>query len=152
MPRKTNPERNSRGSKTRGSMEVRTPRPKPKIDFTVDALDFKNVTLLRQFVTEAVEEKLSYDDVWNRGGENEDCGGGGQRVFRHERQHTQPRLRFARPPRARPLAPAQGLDDVDRVVRPQFQAEVGCPSTVTQPSGVAGVRPCPARSWRARWS
>ncbi len=25
-------------------MEVRTPRPKPKIDFTFDALDFKNVT------------------------------------------------------------------------------------------------------------
>ena len=31
---------------------MRTPRPKPKIDFTVDALDFKNVTLLRQFVTD----------------------------------------------------------------------------------------------------
>ena len=33
-------------------MERRTPRPKPKIDFTVDALDFKNVNLLRQFVTD----------------------------------------------------------------------------------------------------
>ena len=33
-------------------MEVRTPRPKPKIDFTLDALDYKNVTLLRQFVTD----------------------------------------------------------------------------------------------------
>ncbi len=34
-------------------METRTPRPKPKIDFTVDALDYKNVNLLRQFVTDA---------------------------------------------------------------------------------------------------
>jgi len=34
-------------------METRTPRPKPKIDFTVDALDFKNVNLLKQFVTDA---------------------------------------------------------------------------------------------------
>lgn len=55
MPRKTHPEkpagRSGRGG--RGSaMEVRTPRPKPKIDFTVDALDFKNVTLLKQFVTD----------------------------------------------------------------------------------------------------
>ena len=33
-------------------METRTPRPKPKIDFTVDALDFKNTNLLRQFVTD----------------------------------------------------------------------------------------------------
>ena len=32
--------------------ENRTPRPKPKIDFTVDALDFKNTNLLRQFVTD----------------------------------------------------------------------------------------------------
>ena len=35
-----------------GYGEVRTPRPKPKIDFTVDALDFKNTNLLRQFVTD----------------------------------------------------------------------------------------------------
>ena len=33
-------------------MERRTPRPKPKIDFTLDALDYKNVNLLRQFVTD----------------------------------------------------------------------------------------------------
>jgi small subunit ribosomal protein S18 len=53
MPRKTNKEKRSerRGSRP-GSAETRTPRPKPKIDFTVDALDFKNVTLLRQFVTD----------------------------------------------------------------------------------------------------
>jgi small subunit ribosomal protein S18 len=53
MPRKTHTDKPSRGSKGRGGSEVRTPRPKPKIDFTVDALDFKNVNLLRQFVTDA---------------------------------------------------------------------------------------------------
>jgi small subunit ribosomal protein S18 len=53
MPRKTNKEKTDRrGNRTRSTSEVRTPRPKPKIDFTVDALDFKNVTLLRQFVTD----------------------------------------------------------------------------------------------------
>jgi small subunit ribosomal protein S18 len=53
MPRKTHTDKPGRGSKGRGKSEVRTPRPKPKIDFTVDALDFKNVTLLKQFVTDA---------------------------------------------------------------------------------------------------
>jgi small subunit ribosomal protein S18 len=54
MPRKTNTEKSDRrGSRSsRSTSETRTPRPKPKIDFTVDALDFKNVTLLRQFVTD----------------------------------------------------------------------------------------------------
>jgi small subunit ribosomal protein S18 len=33
-------------------LERRAPRPKPKIDFTSDALEYKNVNLLRQFVTE----------------------------------------------------------------------------------------------------
>jgi small subunit ribosomal protein S18 len=51
MPRKTNIEKKS--SRGRGTgVEKRTPRPTPKIDFTVDALDFKNVTLLKQFVTD----------------------------------------------------------------------------------------------------
>ena len=50
MPRKTNLDKNERGRRT--TMESRTPRPKPKIDFTVDALDYKNTTLLRQFVTD----------------------------------------------------------------------------------------------------
>jgi small subunit ribosomal protein S18 len=49
MPRKTSPEK-ERGA--RRQTERRPPRPKPKIDFTVDALDFKNTTLLRQFVTD----------------------------------------------------------------------------------------------------
>lgn len=52
MPRKTHTDKKGRSARGRTS-EVRTPRPKPKIDFTVDALDFKNVTLLRQFVTES---------------------------------------------------------------------------------------------------
>jgi small subunit ribosomal protein S18 len=54
MPRKTHPEKpGERGGKGRGAgMEVRAPRPKPKIDFTFDALDYKNVTLLKQFVTD----------------------------------------------------------------------------------------------------
>ncbi|MBL9137278.1 MAG: 30S ribosomal protein S18 [Verrucomicrobiales bacterium] len=51
MPRKTHSDRD--GGKRNRTVELRTPRPKPKIDFTVDALDFKNVNLLRQFVTEA---------------------------------------------------------------------------------------------------
>ena len=54
MPRKTRPEKpGKRGGRDRSSFsETRTPRPKPKIDFTVDALDFKNTNLLRQFVTD----------------------------------------------------------------------------------------------------
>jgi small subunit ribosomal protein S18 len=51
MPRKTHPEkRDSRGG---GRMERRTPRPKPKVDFTIDTLEFKNVTLLKQYVTDS---------------------------------------------------------------------------------------------------
>jgi small subunit ribosomal protein S18 len=53
MPRKTNIDKPGRSSRGRGTGEMRTPRPKPKIDFTVDALDYKNVNLLRQFVTDA---------------------------------------------------------------------------------------------------
>jgi len=54
MPRKTRPDKpDRRGGRGRGSVsEMRTPRPKPKIDFTVDALDFKNINLLKQFVTD----------------------------------------------------------------------------------------------------
>ena len=55
MARRTNTERSSRrkGKDKRTTTERRPPRPKPKIDFTVDALDFKNVNLLKQFVTDA---------------------------------------------------------------------------------------------------
>jgi len=54
MPRKTRPDKpDKRGARGRSSMtEMRTPRPKPKIDFTADALDFKNINLLKQFVTD----------------------------------------------------------------------------------------------------
>jgi small subunit ribosomal protein S18 len=55
MPRKTRPDkpekRGGRGGRSSFG-ETRTPRPKPKIDFTVDALDFKNINLLKQFVTD----------------------------------------------------------------------------------------------------
>jgi len=53
MPRKTHTEkRDRRGGSTRRYGETRIQRPKPKIDFTADALDFKNTTLLRQYVTD----------------------------------------------------------------------------------------------------
>ena len=53
MPRKTHTDKpDKRGGPGRKSTENRTPRPKPKIDFTVDALDYKNVTLLKTFVTD----------------------------------------------------------------------------------------------------
>lgn len=49
MPRKTKLDESK--SKRRGTT-VRTPRVRPKVDFTIDAVDFKNVALLRQYVTE----------------------------------------------------------------------------------------------------
>jgi small subunit ribosomal protein S18 len=53
MPRKTHTDSDKRGARGRsGTRERRPPRPKPKIDFTADALDFKNTNLLRQFVTD----------------------------------------------------------------------------------------------------
>jgi small subunit ribosomal protein S18 len=53
MPRKTHTDKPDKRSRGRNGMsETRIQRPKPKIDFTSDALDFKNVTLLRQFVTD----------------------------------------------------------------------------------------------------
>jgi small subunit ribosomal protein S18 len=54
MPRKTHTDRNKRDSRGRsGTMERRTPRPKPKVDFTIDLLDFKNTNLLKTYVTDA---------------------------------------------------------------------------------------------------
>lgn len=54
MPRKTHTEKREggKGRGRSGGIEKRTPRPKPKIDFTIDSLDFKNINLLRQFVTD----------------------------------------------------------------------------------------------------
>jgi small subunit ribosomal protein S18 len=51
MPRKTNTDKKIRQARQK-PRENRTPRPKPKIDFTVDALDYKNTNLLRTFVTD----------------------------------------------------------------------------------------------------
>lgn len=50
MPRKTHTDRKERAHPSR--LESRTPRPKPKIDFTVEALDYRNTALLRNFVTD----------------------------------------------------------------------------------------------------
>jgi small subunit ribosomal protein S18 len=52
MPRKTHTDKPERHGQRRGMMDSRTPRPKPKIDFTEDALDYKNTNLLRQYVTD----------------------------------------------------------------------------------------------------
>jgi small subunit ribosomal protein S18 len=54
MPRKTNTDKADRrgGRRTRSAYGESRSRPKPKIDFTIDALDFKNNNLLRQFVTD----------------------------------------------------------------------------------------------------
>jgi small subunit ribosomal protein S18 len=53
MPRKTHTDK-KRDSRGRGGYgERRTPRPKPKVDFTVDLLDFKNTNLLRNYVTDS---------------------------------------------------------------------------------------------------
>ncbi len=49
MPRKTNTDKKDAKGRT---TEKRAPRPKPKLEFTVDAIDYKNVTLLKQFVTD----------------------------------------------------------------------------------------------------
>ena len=48
MPRKTTLE----DKKKRRNSSSRTPRPRPKVDFTIDAIDYKNVTMLKQYVTE----------------------------------------------------------------------------------------------------
>jgi small subunit ribosomal protein S18 len=54
MPRKTHLEKtDGRKSRRRNSGEVRTPRPRPKVDYTIESLDYKNVALLRQYVTDA---------------------------------------------------------------------------------------------------
>jgi len=54
MPRKTNTDKSDRrgGRRSRSSFGDSRSRPKPKIDFTIEALDFKNNNLLRQFVTD----------------------------------------------------------------------------------------------------
>ncbi len=51
MPRKTRPDKPDKRGRGRTN-EVRIQRPKPKIDFTIDAIDFKSTALLKQFVTD----------------------------------------------------------------------------------------------------
>jgi len=46
------PRKNKADDKKRRNATPRTPRPKPKVDFTVDAIDFKNIALLKQYVTD----------------------------------------------------------------------------------------------------
>lgn len=46
------PRKNKLDEKKRRNATQRTPRPKPKVDFTVDAIDCKNVALLKQYVTD----------------------------------------------------------------------------------------------------
>jgi small subunit ribosomal protein S18 len=48
MPRKTKLEE----KKKRRSAVARTPRPKPTVDFTIDAIDYKNVPMMKQYVTD----------------------------------------------------------------------------------------------------
>ena len=48
MPRKTKLE----DKKKRRNSSSRTPRPRPKVDFKIDAIDYKNVTMLKQYVTD----------------------------------------------------------------------------------------------------
>jgi len=48
MPRKTKLDE----TKSKRRNTSRTPRVKPKVDFTIDAIDCKNVALLKQYVTE----------------------------------------------------------------------------------------------------
>jgi small subunit ribosomal protein S18 len=51
MPRKNRNEREESGQR-RQRTETRTQRRKPNVDFTVDLLDYRNVNLLRQYVTD----------------------------------------------------------------------------------------------------
>jgi len=53
MPRKNRKEKDEGSGGRRGNRtENRMPRPKPKVDFTIDQLDCRNVNLLRQYVTD----------------------------------------------------------------------------------------------------
>lgn len=52
MPRKNTKEKGKRDRSSGTSYGYRTSRPKPKVDFTIDALDYRNVNLLRQYVTD----------------------------------------------------------------------------------------------------
>lgn len=53
MGRKTNTDRSGSRSRGRRRTGEYRERARPKVDFTIDALDYRNTTLLRQFVTDA---------------------------------------------------------------------------------------------------
>lgn len=50
MPRKIHLEKRSSRPVIIG--ELRGAQPRPRVNFTIDALDYKNINLLKQFVTE----------------------------------------------------------------------------------------------------
>ena len=52
MARKTNTDRTPRGRRGTTATERRTPRPRPPVDFTTDALEPKNTDRLRRYVTD----------------------------------------------------------------------------------------------------
>lgn len=52
MPRNKLRQKIKQGSPKNPTAEYRPPRPKPKIDFGLEALDYKNPNLLKQFVTD----------------------------------------------------------------------------------------------------
>lgn len=52
MPRKTRTDKDKRGRRGGSTVSSYRSRPRPKIDFTIDALDYKNTALLRTFVTD----------------------------------------------------------------------------------------------------
>lgn len=52
MPRKTHPDQKKEARLRPSMLERRIPRPKPKVDFPIEAIDYKNVNLLKQYVTE----------------------------------------------------------------------------------------------------
>ncbi|MGB9604207.1 MAG: 30S ribosomal protein S18 [Verrucomicrobiia bacterium] len=52
MPRKTHPDQKKETRLRPSMMERRISRPKPKVDFPIEAIDYKNINLLKQYVTE----------------------------------------------------------------------------------------------------
>ncbi len=52
MPRKTHPEQKKETRLRSSTLERRVPRPKPKVDFPINQIDYKNINLLKQYVTE----------------------------------------------------------------------------------------------------
>ena len=45
------PKKNDKKKRNNNTAQTRTPRPRPKVDFTIDKLDYRNTELLETFVT-----------------------------------------------------------------------------------------------------